>query len=87
MMGLSTEMFFMMMLKMMWFRDVVGLIVKGVLFGALPAAICCYEGLSARPAEDERGPGSSAHHPAHGLAPPAERRRSSGPPACRWSPS
>ena len=44
-MGLSTEMFFMMMLKMMWFRDVLGLIVKGILFGALPAAICCYEGL------------------------------------------
>ncbi len=48
-MGLSTEMFFMMMLKMMWFRDVLGLIVKGILFGALPAAICCYEGLG-RPA-------------------------------------
>ena len=44
-MGLSTETFFMMMLKMMWFRDVVGLVVKGLLFGALPAAICCYEGL------------------------------------------
>ena len=43
-MGLSTEMFFMMMLKMMWFRDVLGLVVKGILFGALPAAICCYEG-------------------------------------------
>ena len=34
-MGLSTEMFFMMMLKMMWFRDVLGLVVKGILFGAL----------------------------------------------------
>ena len=45
MMGLPTEMFFMMMLKMMWFRDVVGLIVKGLLFGLLPAAICCYEAL------------------------------------------
>jgi phospholipid/cholesterol/gamma-HCH transport system permease protein len=44
-MGLSTEMFFMMMLKMMWFRDVLGLVAKGILFGALPAAICCYEGL------------------------------------------
>ena len=30
MMGLSTATFFMMMLKMMWFRDVVGLIVKGL---------------------------------------------------------
>ncbi len=30
MMGLPTETFFMMMLKMMWFRDVVGLVVKGL---------------------------------------------------------
>ena len=34
MMGLSTEIFFMMMIKMMWFRDVVGLVVKGF-FSAL----------------------------------------------------
>ncbi len=45
MMGLSTETFFMMLLKMMWFRDVVGLVVKGLFFGLVPAAICCYEGL------------------------------------------
>ena len=48
MMGLPTATFFMMMLKMMWFRDVVGLVVKGLLFGALPATICCYEGLGHR---------------------------------------
>ncbi len=53
MMGLSTETFFMMLLKMMWFRDVVGLIVKGLLFGALPAAICCFEGLGPGAFEDE----------------------------------
>jgi len=71
MMGLSTEMFFMMMLKMMWFRDVMGLIVKGLLFGVLPAAICCYEGLGPGALEDEpAGAGFSASHPAHGLAPP-----------------
>jgi phospholipid/cholesterol/gamma-HCH transport system permease protein len=70
-MGLSTEMFFMMMLKMMWFRDVLGLIVKGVLFGALPAAICCVEGLSARPAEEESHPGSPPAHAEYGLAPAA----------------
>jgi phospholipid/cholesterol/gamma-HCH transport system permease protein len=29
----------------MWFRDVVGLVVKGMLFGLLPAAICCHEAL------------------------------------------
>jgi phospholipid/cholesterol/gamma-HCH transport system permease protein len=71
MMGLSTGTFFMMMAKMMWFRDVVGLVVKGLFFGALPALVCCYEGL---------GPGASDHepasesisdsHPGHGLAPP-----------------
>jgi phospholipid/cholesterol/gamma-HCH transport system permease protein len=45
MMGVPTKMFFMMMIKMMWFRDVIGLVVKGVLFGLLPAAICCHEAL------------------------------------------
>ena len=45
MMGLPTKIFFMMMFKMMWFRDVVGLVVKGLLFGMLPAAICCHEAL------------------------------------------
>ena len=43
MMGLPTETFFLMMVRMVWLRDVVGLIVKGLLFGALPAAICCHE--------------------------------------------
>ena len=73
-MGLSTEMFFMMMLKMMWFRDVVGLVVKGILFGALPAAICCFEGLSASAERGRAGDaGDQRAHPAHGLAPPCER--------------
>jgi phospholipid/cholesterol/gamma-HCH transport system permease protein len=45
MMGLPSKMFFMMMVKMMWFRDVVGLVIKGLLFGLLPAAICCHEAL------------------------------------------
>jgi phospholipid/cholesterol/gamma-HCH transport system permease protein len=45
MMGLPTETFFMMMFKMIWFRDVIGLVVKGALFGALPATICCHEAL------------------------------------------
>jgi phospholipid/cholesterol/gamma-HCH transport system permease protein len=64
-MGVSSETFFMMMLKMMWFRDVMGLVFKGLLFGALPAAICAYEGL---------GPGALADEPAEaaqlGSAPP-----------------
>ncbi len=70
-MGLSTEMFFMMLLKMMWFRDVMGLIVKGILFGVVAAAICCYEGLCDREDNDEgRGALDRAPHRSHGLAPP-----------------
>lgn len=46
-MGQSSKTFFMMMTKMMWFRDVVGLVCKGVIFGVLPAAICCHEALRA----------------------------------------
>jgi phospholipid/cholesterol/gamma-HCH transport system permease protein len=71
MMGLPTETFFMMMGKMMWFRDVVGLVVKGLFFGALPALICCYEGLGPGASENEPASESiSDSHPAHGLAPP-----------------
>ena len=61
MMGLPTETFFMMMVKMMWFRDVVGLVVKGLLFGALPATICCYEGLW--PGLDDEPGGATAMQP------------------------
>ncbi len=71
MMGLPTSTFFMMMVKMMWFRDIVGLVVKGLIFGALPATICCYEGLVCRAMEDEPASESiSPSYPAHGLAPP-----------------
>ena len=70
-MGLSTEMFFMMMLKMMWFRDVLGLVVKGILFGALPAAICCFEGLSDRASEDGGHARTRVAYASHGLAPPS----------------
>jgi phospholipid/cholesterol/gamma-HCH transport system permease protein len=71
MMGLSTSMYFMMMLKMMWFRDVIGLIIKGLIFGALASAICCYEGLRCAANDDESsGDCISPLHPAHGLAPP-----------------
>lgn len=46
MMGLSTETFFLMMERMMWFRDIVGLVLKCIFFGAVSAAICCHEGLA-----------------------------------------
>jgi phospholipid/cholesterol/gamma-HCH transport system permease protein len=44
-MGLSSNMYFLMFYQMIWFRDVVGLIVKGLFFGLVTAAICCYEAL------------------------------------------
>jgi phospholipid/cholesterol/gamma-HCH transport system permease protein len=47
-MGLSSETFFMMLYRMIWFRDVLGMIVKGSLFGAFIAAICCFEGIRGR---------------------------------------
>jgi phospholipid/cholesterol/gamma-HCH transport system permease protein len=62
MMGLPTRTFFMMMLKMMWFRDVVGLVVKGMLFGLLPAAICCHEALRAGFREAELAHRGAALH-------------------------
>jgi len=50
-MGLSTEMYFMMLVQMLWFRDVVGVIVKGAVFGAVTAALACAEGLGEPPPE------------------------------------
>jgi phospholipid/cholesterol/gamma-HCH transport system permease protein len=71
MMGLSTETFFMMLLKMMWFRDVVGLVVKGLFFGLVPAAICCYEGLGPGALDLATEPeGTIAHDLTDGVAPP-----------------
>jgi phospholipid/cholesterol/gamma-HCH transport system permease protein len=69
MMGLSTDVFFLMMGKMMWLRDVVGLLIKGVLYGGLPGAICCYEGL--RHEEPPSAGGVTASlNPSFGTAPP-----------------
>jgi phospholipid/cholesterol/gamma-HCH transport system permease protein len=48
MMGLSSDMFFMMLYRMIWYRDVLGMIVKGSLFGVFIASICCFEGTRAR---------------------------------------
>jgi phospholipid/cholesterol/gamma-HCH transport system permease protein len=70
-MGVSTDAFFMMMMKMLWVRDVVGLVIKGFIFGAVPATICCYEGLGPGANEDEPdGDCISPSFPAHGVAPP-----------------
>lgn len=66
MMGLSTETYFLMMGRMMWYRDIIGLVCKCLVFGSVSAAICCHEGL-ARGRDDasdaERGPsGRGASH-------------------------
>src|SRR5262249_39790761 len=73
MMGLPTETFFLMMSRMMWFRDVVGLLGKGVLYGALPAAICCHEGFRSGSQDHEpgeRGAPIKRFAPGHGAIPP-----------------
>jgi phospholipid/cholesterol/gamma-HCH transport system permease protein len=44
-MGLPSDMYFLMFYRMIWFRDVVGMVVKGLLFGLVPATICCFEAL------------------------------------------
>ncbi len=44
-MGLPSDMYFLMFSRMIWFRDVIGMIVKGLLFGFVPATICCFEAL------------------------------------------
>jgi phospholipid/cholesterol/gamma-HCH transport system permease protein len=63
MMGLPSEMYFMMLYRMIWFRDILGMIVKGSLFGVFIATICCFEGLRGRlqlaaGASPEAGPGA-----------------------------
>jgi phospholipid/cholesterol/gamma-HCH transport system permease protein len=45
-MGLSSEMYFLMFTRMIWFRDVIGVLVKGGLFGLFAASFACSEGLS-----------------------------------------
>lgn len=44
-MSLPTSTFFMMFIRMIWYRDVVGLMVKGAAFGLVVAVIACAEGL------------------------------------------
>jgi phospholipid/cholesterol/gamma-HCH transport system permease protein len=45
---------------MIWFRDVVGMIVKGLLFGLVPATICCFEALRAARLSDGESSGGTA---------------------------
>jgi phospholipid/cholesterol/gamma-HCH transport system permease protein len=43
--GVQTHAFFYMFAEMLWVRDVVGLLVKGIAFGAFAALLACHEGL------------------------------------------
>jgi phospholipid/cholesterol/gamma-HCH transport system permease protein len=58
---LPSEMYFLMFLRMIWFRDIVGLIGKGMIYGVLIGAITSYEawyggtGGLAEPSEDGSG--------------------------------
>jgi phospholipid/cholesterol/gamma-HCH transport system permease protein len=45
MMGVTTHSFFLMFWDMLWWRDVVGLAVKGVGFGLAAGLFACHEGL------------------------------------------
>ena len=45
MMGVSAHSFFLMFWDMLWLRDVVGLAVKGPVYGLFAAAFACHEGL------------------------------------------
>lgn len=45
MLGVQSSTFFLMFLRMIWYRDVVGIMVKGVVFGFLIGLIAAFEGL------------------------------------------
>jgi phospholipid/cholesterol/gamma-HCH transport system permease protein len=51
----------MMFYQMVWFRDVVGMIVKGSLFGLIIATVCCFEGLRGWRHSDAEAAGDNAH--------------------------
>jgi phospholipid/cholesterol/gamma-HCH transport system permease protein len=55
MLGVTTHGFFSMMWEMLWFRDVTGMVLKGLLYGLLPALFACHEGLRGR-GEPETNP-------------------------------
>jgi len=55
MMGVTWPAFFDLFTEMLWARDVVGLVVKGGLFGGIAAVFACHEGLR-RPADSDGRP-------------------------------
>jgi phospholipid/cholesterol/gamma-HCH transport system permease protein len=55
MLGVTTHGYFSMMWEMLWFRDVTGLVLKGLVYGLIPALFACHEGLRCR-GEPETNP-------------------------------
>ena len=55
MMGVTWPAFFDLFTEMLWARDVVGLVIKGVGFGGVAAVLACHEGLR-RPEESDDRP-------------------------------
>jgi phospholipid/cholesterol/gamma-HCH transport system permease protein len=43
--GVSTSTFFVRLVEMLWIKDVVGLVLKGVVYGVVAALFACVEGL------------------------------------------
>jgi phospholipid/cholesterol/gamma-HCH transport system permease protein len=48
MLGLMPSTFFLMFLRMIWYRDIVGLVLKGLAFGFVVGLIACFEGVRGR---------------------------------------
>ncbi len=56
MMGITEPMFFDLFLEMLWARDIVGLVVKGVAFGGVAGLLACHEGVKVlKPGERRDG--------------------------------
>jgi phospholipid/cholesterol/gamma-HCH transport system permease protein len=60
MLGVSTHGYFSMMIEMLWLRDVVGLLAKGVLYGLFAALCACHEGLRQPPDPESDAEGRRA---------------------------
>lgn len=54
MLGIIPSTFFLMFLRMIWYRDVVGIMVKGIVFGFLIGLVACFEGLRSHAEPDDR---------------------------------
>ena len=80
-MGLSTKIFFLMFYQMIWYRDVVGMIVKGLCFGLLTAAICCFESVRAgeRPDDEAEMTGGESRRSGNASNPPTGTSDLAGP--------